>query len=146
MFFLFLISLPSAPDLALGKDLIFFNSLPSVSDLALGKEFFLFLKYFGECPWTALGKDLIFFIISLPSAPVDALGKEEILKKIKTFFAECLMAGTRQRHPLPSAMPRHSAKFFCFFVFGLQFFCAVFLKHQELLVTIWGFFVAFCYI
>ena len=27
------------------------------------------------------------------------------------------MAGTRQRHPLPSAMPRRSAKFFCFFVF-----------------------------
>ena len=38
----------------------------------------------------ALGKDLIFFIISLPSAPVDALGKEEIFfKKLK--------------HSLPSA-------------------------------------------
>ena len=60
----------------------------------------------------ALGKDLIFFIISLPSAPVDALGKEEIfLKKFKTLFAECLMPGTRQRHLLPSAMPRHSVKF-----------------------------------
>jgi len=46
IFFLFLISLPSAPDLALGKDffLFFLNSLPSVSDLALGKEKFFIFK------------------------------------------------------------------------------------------------------
>ena len=30
-----------------------------------------------------------------------------------------------------------------FFVFSLQIFCAALLKHQELLVTIWKFFVAF---
>ena len=73
-----------------------------------------------------------------------ALGKEEIfLKKFKTLFAECLILGTRQRPHLPSAMPRHSAKFFVFFVFGLQIFCAALLKHQKLLVRIWGFFVAF---
>ena len=71
---------------------------------------------------------IYFFIISLPSAPVDALGKEEIFfKKIKTLFAECLMPGTRQRHPLPSAMPRHSAKFFLFFCFwALIFLCSPF--------------------
>ena len=91
-------SLPSAPDLALGKDFNFFkNSLPSVSDLALGKEFFLKQNTLPSIPGTTLGKDLIFFIISLPSAPVDVLGKEEIfLKKFKTLFAECLIPGTRQ--------------------------------------------------
>ena len=58
---------------------------------------------------------------------MDALGKEEIKKKIKTFFAECLMAGTRQRHPLPSAMPRHSANFFLFFCFWPPIFlCSLF--------------------
>ena len=37
------------------------------------------------------------------------------------------MAGTRQRHPLPSAMPRHSAKFFCFFCFWPPIFlCSLF--------------------
>ena len=47
---------------------------------------------------------------------MDALGNEEIFfKKFKTLFAECLMPGTRQRHPLPSAMPPHSVKFFLFF-------------------------------
>ena len=40
----------------------------------------------------ALGKDLIFFINSLPSAPVDALGKEEF------FFKKNL------KHSLPSAL------------------------------------------
>ena len=50
-FFLFLISLPSAPDLALGKDLnFFFNSLPSVSDLALGKEIFFIFKILCRVP------------------------------------------------------------------------------------------------
>jgi len=73
---------------------------------------------------------------------VEALDKEEISKKnSKNLFAERLILGTRQRPPLPSAMPRRSAKFF--FVFGLQIFCAALLKYQELLVRIWGFFVAF---
>ena len=49
-FFLFLISLPSAPDLALGKDLFFLNSLPSVSDLALGKEIFFIFKILCRVP------------------------------------------------------------------------------------------------
>ena len=100
---------------------IFFleNTLPSASDTALGKEFF-FPK--GLCR--------------------GALGKEEFfLKKFKTLFVECLILGTRQRPPLPSAMLRHSVKFF--FVFGLQIFCTALLKYQELLVRIWGFFVAF---
>ena len=76
----------------------------------------------------------------LPSAPVKALGKEEISKKkSKNLFAERLILGTRQRPPLPSAMPRRSVKFF----FGLQIFCAALLKYQELLVRIWRFFVTF---
>ena len=53
--------------------------------------------------------------MSLPSAPTKALGKEEISKKnSKILFAERLILGTRQRPPLPSAMPRSSAKFFLF--------------------------------
>ena len=75
---------------------------------------------------------------------MDALGKEKkILKKIKTLFAECLILAlgkdTLYRVPCPGT--RQS--FFCFFVFGLQIFCAALLKHQELLVTIWGFFCGF---
>ena len=67
-----------------------------------------------------------------------ALAKEEISKKnSKILFVERLILGTRQRPPLPSAMPRRSTKFF--FVFGLQIFCAALLKYQELLVKIWGF-------
>jgi len=82
---------------ALDKDLFFLkkNSLPSVPDLALGKDLIFFLNFFAECPrsgtrqifflkntlpsapGTTLGKDLFFFIISLPSVPVDALGKVE---------------------------------------------------------------------
>ena len=46
----FLVSLPSAPDLALGKDLFFLNSLPSVSDLALGKEIFFIFKILCRVP------------------------------------------------------------------------------------------------
>ena len=69
---------------------------------------------------SALGKDMnlkiyFFFEISLPSAPVKALGKEEISKFfLKILFAERLILGTRQRPPLPSAMPQRSAKFFLF--------------------------------
>ena len=37
------------------------------------------------------------------------------------------MAGTRQRHPLSSAMPQHSAKFFYFFIFWPPIFlCSLF--------------------
>ena len=69
----------------------FENTLPSAPDTALGKEFF--------------------FEMSLSSAPVKVLGKEEIfLKKFRTFFAECLILGTRQRPHLLSARPRHSVK------------------------------------
>ena len=53
------------------------NSLPSVPDLALGKDFFL-ENSLPSAPDTALGKDLIIFEMSLPSAPMEALGKEEI--------------------------------------------------------------------
>ena len=87
--------------------------------------------------------------MSLPSALSKALGKDLIffkclcLKKIKTLFAECLIRGTRHAECHAPALGK---VFLFFFVFGLQFFCAAFLKHQELLVTIWGFFVAFCYI
>jgi len=83
--------------------------------------------------------------MSLPSAPVKALGKEEIfLKKLKhslpSVLRLALSKDTLCRVPCPGT--RQSF----FFVFGLQIFCAALLKHQELLVTIWGFFVAFLYI
>jgi len=77
---LFLISLPSAPDLALGKDLNFFLILCRASQIwRSAKKIFLFLKYFAECSLDGTRQRFnFFFIISLPSAPVDALGKEEI--------------------------------------------------------------------
>ena len=75
VFFKFLCRVP--PDLALGKDLIFFlNSLPSVLDLALGKEFFFKKNTLPSAPVTALDKGLIFFY---------------------NFFAECSCGCTRQR-------------------------------------------------
>ena len=67
---------------------------------------------------TALGKDLIFFIISLPSAPVDALGKEEIFfKKLKSSLpsALCLALGKDTLCRVPWSGTRQS--FFCFFCF-----------------------------
>ena len=81
MFFLFLISLPSAPDLALGKDVKFFEKKFFAERLRSGARqriFFLFLKYFAECLLDGTRQRFNFFIISLPSAPVDALSKEEI--------------------------------------------------------------------
>ena len=66
---------------------------------------------FAECPDPAVGID--FFLNTFAESPVRALGKEEISKKnSKNLFVERLILGTRQRPPLPSAMPRHSAKFF----------------------------------
>ena len=41
------------------------------------------------------------------------------------------MAGTWQRHPLPSAMPRHSTKFFCFFCFWPPIFLCSLFKAPE---------------
>ena len=102
---------------------IFFleNTLSSAPDTALGKDFF-FRNVFAEFPCEGTRQ------------------RENFLKKFKTIFAECLILGTRHRPPLPSAIPWHSA---IFFVFGLQIFCAALLKYQELLVRIWGIFVAF---
>ena len=54
-------SLPSSPNLALGKVFFLENTLPSAPNTALSKEFF--------------------FEMSLPSAPVKALGKEEFFLK-----------------------------------------------------------------
>ena len=78
----FLISLPSAPDLALGKDLNFFLKKILCRAFQIwrsAKKIFLFLKYFAECSLDDTRQRFKFFlIISLPSAPVYALGKEEI--------------------------------------------------------------------
>ena len=101
-----------------------------------------FLKYFVECPWHGTRQrfffkkylflekilcrvplarhsaKIYFFLNVFAEFPVKALGKEKFfLKKIQTLFAECLIRGTRQRPSLPSAMPRHSAKFFLVFCF-----------------------------
>ena len=72
---------------------------------------------------------------------MDALGKDEFFKKkLKHSLpsALCLALGKDTHYRVPCPATRQS--FFYFFVFGLQFFCAALLKHQELLVTIWGFF------
>ena len=98
-------------------------------------SFFLEKNTLPSAPGPAQGKDLIFLIVFATRQ------RGIFLKKIQTLFAECLIRGTRQRPPLPSAMPRHSTKFL--FVFGLQIFCAALLKHQELLVRIWGFLCLF---
>ena len=103
-----------------------------------------------SAPDTALGKDSIFFLKCLCRVP-NSFGtrQREELKKLYFFwitFAECPCEGTRQRTPLPSAIPQHSAKFFLVVVFCLQIFCAALLKYEELLVRIWGFFVVFLYI
>jgi len=69
--------LPSAPDLTLGKDLIFFlkNSLPSVLDLALAEEIFQ-KKNFTECQsWDTRQRNFKKKIKSLSSAVPGALGK-----------------------------------------------------------------------
>ena len=138
--------MPSVPDLALGKEGFFLKKiLCRVSQIWRSAKIFFKKKYFAECPWHGTRQRFNFFYNFFAECSCGCTRQRgNFLKKFKTFFAECLMVGTRQRHPLPSAMPRHSAKFF--FVFGLQIFCAALLKHQELLVTIWGFFVAFCYI
>ena len=93
------------------------------------KKIFLFLKYFAECSLDCTRQRFkFFFIISLPSAPVYALGKEEIFKK-------------KLKHSLPSAWwlalgkdtlcrvpcPGTQQSFFVFFVFWPPIFlCSLF--------------------
>ena len=114
---------------------------------ALGKVFFLFLKYFAECPLDGTRQRFNFFLLFLCRVLLCMhSAKRKFKKKIKTFFAECLMAALGKATLCRVPCPGTRQSFFGFFVFGLQFFCAAFLKHQELLVTIWRFFVPFCYI
>jgi hypothetical protein len=55
------------------------------------------------------------------------------------FFAECHIAGTRQRECLPSVFCWHSANHICiFFYFGHQTFCGMFLHYVDLHVLFWN--------
>jgi hypothetical protein len=92
--------LPSARDLALGKDffLILKYALPSAISLALGKV------VFAECPLGDTRQR--FFYYSLPSATHLTLGK--------AYFAECQPADTRQ------------STFVFFFILPTKFFVVCF--------------------
>ena len=72
-----------------------------------------FFNYFAECPSPGTRQSffLFFLKITLPSAPIKALGKF-FLFFLKKYFAECPSPGTRQRisgfffgKTLPSALP-----------------------------------------
>jgi hypothetical protein len=99
-------SLPSARDLALGKDFlkILKYSLPSVRLLTLGNE------DFAECPLG--GTRQICFHNSLSSVNQLALGK--------LAFAECHLWTLRKVH------------FYFFFYFPYQIFCGMFLHYIDL--------------
>jgi hypothetical protein len=106
--------LPSAPDLALGKDFLKIKifTLPSAPDLALGKDFFV------ECQQTGTRQSLHlgFFRKSMPSVTRLALDKD--------FFAECLQW----------TLGKANCNCFCFFN---QTFCAMFLHYVDLHVPFW---------
>ena len=84
---------------------------------ALGKDFF-FWKILCRVPLTRRSAKN-FFSKCLCRVPLwRHSAKRKFLKKIKIHFAERLIFGTPQIPHLPSAMPRHSAKF----VFSSKFF------------------------
>jgi hypothetical protein len=109
--------------------LLSFSSLPSARDLALGKDFFFNLKiYFVECPVPGTRQRRLcrvptdkhttksvfrVFENPLPSAPRLTLGKD--------YFTECHPLGTRQC-------------IFLFFYFANQTFCGTFLHYVDLYV------------
>jgi hypothetical protein len=107
---------------------VYFLTLPSARDLALGKDFFKILKYslpsarlltlgkvsFVECPLG--GTRQIYFYNSLPSVNQLALGKD--------CFAECHFLTLGKVH-------------FYFFNFPNQNFCGMFLHYIDLHVPFW---------
>jgi hypothetical protein len=106
----YLLSLPSARDLALGKDFlkILKYSLPSARSLALGNVFF------AECQLDDTRQRI--FYNPLPSVSQLALGKPS--------FAECHL------WTLDKLL-------FLFFYFPYQFFCGMFLHYVDLHVPFW---------
>ena len=87
------------------------------------KKFIFFKNYFAECPSLGTRQSflIIFLKITLPSAPIKALGKF-FLFFLKKYFAECPSPGTRQRisgffkkNTLPSDAAQALGKVFLFF-------------------------------
>jgi hypothetical protein len=116
--------------------------LPSARDLALGKDFFLILKYvlpsarsralgkdgFAECQLTGTRQRSV--LGSLPSAKGMALGKEDSLPSVnrltlgKAIFTECRHLTLGKVH-------------FYFLNFGNQTFFGMFLHYVDLHVPFW---------
>jgi hypothetical protein len=96
---------------------VYFTSLPSARDLALGKDFFLFLKFaLPSARDLALGKDFLKILkYSLPSASWMTLGKESF-----TILCRVLYSWHSANHPLPSVICGHSANYF--FIFPTKLF------------------------
>ena len=86
------------------------------------KKFIFFKNYFAECPSLGTRQSflIIFLKITLPSAPIKALGKFFFIF-FKSYFAECPSPGTRQsfflkKITLPSAPAQTLGKVFFIFL------------------------------
>jgi hypothetical protein len=106
--------LPSARDVALGKDFLKIKifTLPSAPDLALGKDLFAECQQIGTRQSLYLG----FFRKPMSSVTRLALGK--------ALFTECLLLTLGKAY-------------FNFFYFSNQTFCDMFLHYVDLHVPFW---------
>jgi hypothetical protein len=104
----------------------YFPSLPSASDLALGKDFFKIIKYsLPSARSAALGKD---FFAECPPLRHSA--------KIPYYlFAECLTASTRQSYLCRVSSLDTRQSIFLFFDFVSQTFGGMFLHYVDLHVS-----------
>jgi hypothetical protein len=105
-----------------GRGLLSVASLPSARDLALGKDFFNLKIYFAECPVFGTRQR------HLCRVPTDRYSAKNGFR----VFAECPTADTRQRSlcRVPSLDTRQSI--FLFFYFSYQTFCDMFLHYVDL--------------
>jgi hypothetical protein len=107
---------------------VYLLSLPSARDLALGKDFLKILKYsLSSARSLALGK--VFFA----ECHLDDTRQESF-----TILCRVLSSWHSVNHPLPSVICGHSANyFFIFFYFPYQTFCGMFLHYVDLHVPFW---------
>jgi hypothetical protein len=114
-----------------GRDLLSFTSLPSARDLALGKDFFNLKIFFTECPVTGTRQR------SLCRVP----SNKHSTKVCFRVFENSLPSVSRLtlgKAYLSSVIPWALDKVYIYiFYFGNQTFCGMFLHYVDLHVPFW---------
>jgi hypothetical protein len=123
------------------------TSLPSARDLALGKEFFYYLKIiFAERPRSGTRQRVFYFLKNQLYRVSIGRHSAKIFLFFKKFFAECSSNTLGKVTSLPSIFIWHSAKhIFIFFSFSYQTFSNVFLHYIYLHVQFWHNYQSVCY-